>query len=155
MRLSPIIIILIITLQGPGLNAWSLKCFFQIPREVTDNFSTLFPNAENVQWTKEKSLYRADFIYKNQIVSLTFDADGKMIKGVYEIALDKLPSRIKLHIQKSYKDYKTLIVLEEYLKGKIEYEIELIKGQYHYILRFNSKERLINRYEVERKNCEL
>jgi hypothetical protein len=125
------------------------------PKEVSEKFISLFPDAENVQWTKEHSLFRADFLYNNQTVSLTFNSEGELLKSISEIFPEQLPPTILEKVKKLYGEYKTLIVLEMYNKGRIDYEIELMKGSIHYIVKFNSRCSLIQQFEVERKSSDI
>jgi hypothetical protein len=125
-----------------------------IPKPVIEKFRTLFPNAGQVEWTKKRSLFRADFIYDNCTVSMTFSAIGELIRGTQEIKLNQLPVAIIVQLRENYGTYKALVVLEEYNNDRLTYEIELMKGTFHYILKFNSKGRLLNQYEVDKVSAD-
>jgi hypothetical protein len=122
-----------------------------VPEEVLNKFYEIFPNAGSVEWTKKGSNFRADFLYHHLTVSITFDEAGEIRKGIHEIQFNQLPTLIIQKIRKDYCEFKGLIVLEKYNGRKLEYEVEIMKGYFHYGLRFSSKGRLVSQCEVDKR----
>jgi hypothetical protein len=122
-----------------------------VPENVLMKFNELFPNAGSVEWTKKGSNFRADFLYHDLTVSITFDEAGEIRKGIHEIQFNQLPWVIVQKIRKEYCEFKELIVLEKYNGRKLEYEIEIMKGYFHYVLKFSSKGRLVSQCEVDKR----
>jgi hypothetical protein len=121
-----------------------------VPSAIMQNFNNLFPQANDVEWTKQRSSFRADFLYNSMTVSVTFDNSGQILKAVNEIRFDQLPDIIIQQVREDYPEYKELIVLEKYNNTKLEYEVELVKGSFHFALKFNNKGRLIGKSEVDK-----
>jgi hypothetical protein len=121
-----------------------------VPSAIMQNFNSLFPQANGVEWTKQRSNFRADFLYNSMTVSVTFHHSGQIIKAVNEIRFDQLPQIIIQMVRRDYPEYKELIVLERYNNHKLEYEVELMKGSFHFALKFNSKGRLIGKSYVDK-----
>jgi hypothetical protein len=122
----------------------------RIPKNVLEKFSQIFPDAERVEWTKKRSQFRADFIYHDLNTSVTFDGRGDVVKATQEILSEQLPENISKRLVEEFSEYKILVVLERFVHRKHEYEIEIMKGSFHYILQFNEKGRLTDQFKLDR-----
>src|SRR6188768_1065262 len=81
-----------------------------IPYTVIEKLDSIFPADKQVQWTKYRRKYRADFVYDGLNISITFDRDGSVIEGTEEIKYSALPPAISTKIQAKYGSYKILMI---------------------------------------------
>jgi len=109
---------------------------------------SLYPGVTDVQWTKKRKQYTADFIYNDLNISMTFDKRGNLMNSIEEISFESLPSRIKEKVTTFYSSYKIVMVLQRRNGKKVEYDIEVIQGKRHYILNYHPKGYLIHQYNV-------
>jgi hypothetical protein len=122
----------------------------KIPVKITQELDAMFPDKKEVAWTKHHHRYQANFIYQNCSVSITFDSDGEIVKSIEEIDFQSLPDKIIKSVLKDFNNFKRLVVLQLCHKGRTHYEIEIMKGDLHYILNFNIKGYLVHLYNVDK-----
>lgn len=120
----------------------------EVPGRITAKVDSLFPGHVDIQWSRWRGNYRADFIYQERNISVTFSRDGELIRSLEEIDFSLLPERIRESVTSEYGLYKVVMVLKYQRGKKIDYEVEIIKGHYHYVLSYNAKGFLEHQYDV-------
>ncbi|MBS1771351.1 MAG: PepSY-like domain-containing protein [Bacteroidetes bacterium] len=65
------------------------------PQAVKDAFKKAYSGATKVKWDKEEAQYEATFHYKNQEMSVLYNADGSLAETETEISADALPAKAK------------------------------------------------------------
>ena len=120
----------------------------KIPQTIKVKVDSLFPKVSKVEWSKKGLKYEADFLYENRSISITFNKKGNIVKAAKEIDYAQLPSPIREKIAKRYSDYKLYFFLENVHKGKIDYEVEIMKGRNFYILNYKENGELLNKYDI-------
>jgi hypothetical protein len=118
-----------------------------VPKKIKDKLDSIFPGTKIVEWTKEKGYFRANLNYNLRTESLSFDENARIMDWLEEIPFEKLPIAIAKKIESDFADYKTLIALQR-INADPHYEIELMKGELHYVLEFNFKGRLTGLYKI-------
>jgi hypothetical protein len=74
------------------------SCFGQskaVPAPVSSNFSTMFPQADHVQWFDKPECYQAIFSCNNMKCEAKFQPDGKWLNSERQILTDSLPKAVK------------------------------------------------------------
>lgn len=102
----------------------------ELPKEVKNNFTKLYPKATEVKWDKEGKNYEASFKSDGKEISINLDAKGKVLETETIIETSQLPKGVEKYISDNYKDFK----ISEAAKivdanGKISYEAEITKGK--------------------------
>jgi hypothetical protein len=139
---------LVKTATGKPHDAARGNSFFSTPERVLYVLDSLYPGPKEVRWSKKGKRYTADFIYGGLNFSNTFNRNGNLITSVEEISFELLPAQVKDKVNRFYKSYKIVIVLQRKIRDKLEYDIEVIQGQHQYILNYHPKGFLIHQYEV-------
>jgi hypothetical protein len=147
--MKTVIVALIVILNlASGMHCFSNGLDLKIPKKIFEKIDSIFPNANEIKWTKIHRYFQADFIYNHLNISLTFDRDAQIIKSNEEIELQSLPKAILDKINSHYSSYKILIVQKKFRRGNFYYEIEIIKGEYQYVLSYSESGFLQHQFEV-------
>ena len=150
-----LIVILITVLSCFGSTLVKGKASVQVPSPIQQRLDSLYPGQKDVQWTKMNRRYRADFIYSGYNVSITFQKDARILLGMEEIDFNSLPPVITEKVQKDYGLYKVLMVTKEFKRDREFYEIEIVKGKYHYMLSYNQYGFLTGKCEVIKNDVQV
>lgn len=121
---------------------------FRTPENIINMLDSLYPGPKDVQWSRKRKRYTADFIYKGLNVSTTFDKNANVLSSLEEIPFESLPERVQEKVKHFYESYKVVIVLRRKSGDSLQYDIEVIKGKQQYILNYHPKGFLIHQYEV-------
>ncbi|MGD2035259.1 MAG: hypothetical protein PVF73_09405 [Bacteroidales bacterium] len=76
-----------------------------IPEVIASAFSSEFPAAEDVNWKKEFSLYKADFILKNKPMTALFNHAGECVETATYIDEKELPQKALKEIDWYYNNW--------------------------------------------------
>lgn len=129
----------------------SPKPSIEVPDAVTQTLDVLFPDNTEVQWSKQKRKFRADFIYQGLNISVTLDKKGEVYRLVEEIRQSRLPAPVQEKLKSNYASFKVLMTLRRVLRtNKTEFDVEIIKGEKHLILNFDPNGYLFHQYEVHK-----
>jgi hypothetical protein len=117
----------------------------EIPEVVKVSFTTRFPKASNVSWSKENTTeFEAEFKNNGSKQSANFDQHGKWIGTEIEIRKSELPGSVVATLKKEFTGYK----IEE--AEKIEtptdgtfYEVEIEKGELNYEVQISAEGKVI------------
>ena len=142
------LLILVAAFSAQVQAATNIKPRFQTPENILNMLDSLYPGPKDVQWSRKKKHYTADFIYNGLNVSTTFDKDAMVLSSLEEIPFENLPEQIQEKVKQFYESYKVVIVLRRKSGDSIKYDIEVIKGKPQYILNYHPKGFLIHQYEV-------
>lgn len=77
-----------------------------VPAVITAKFKTLYPNIEDVKWSKEDANYEAEFDLNKVETSVVIDASGNALETESEITPAELPATIKEYVKQHYNDAK-------------------------------------------------
>ncbi len=77
-----------------------------VPANVKQTLTELYPNAKVSKWEKEKGNYEAEFENNKVETSVLIDADGKLMETEVEIAVNELPSAVNDYVSKNFSSKK-------------------------------------------------
>ena len=66
----------------------------QAPKQVSQSFEAMFPNATRVEWDKEFSSYTADFYHDGHEKEAQFDKDGNWMRTKTELTIVEVPTPV-------------------------------------------------------------
>ena len=100
-----------------------------VPLVVKTAFKKKYPNAQNVEWEKEKRTYEANWGGKSkEDKSVQFTANGDFIEMVKAIPVSQLPAPVIAYVKTHYKGAKiTEAGKVTDIHGKLSYEAEVNK----------------------------
>ena len=104
------------------------KSEVKAPASVETKFASLYPDAEEVEWTIENGNYEADFELKEAEMSASFDSTGNFLESEVGIDISELPASITKFIN----DEISGVEISEAAKitdakGVVTYEAEIKK----------------------------
>ena len=66
----------------------------QAPKQVSQSFEAMFPNATRVEWDKEFSSYTADFYHDGHEKEAQFDEEGNWMRTKTELTIIEVPASV-------------------------------------------------------------
>jgi hypothetical protein len=126
----------------------------KIPDTILRKLDEAFPGHNAVSWSKSHRTYQANFIYQDRNVSITYDGDAQIVNFVEEIDILSLPELIREKIKTSHSTFKILLIEKVMKKNRVLYDIEIIKGELHYVLSYTEKGYLQHYYHVRNDDLE-
>ena len=98
--------------------------------KVREAFKKEFSSAQHIRWQrlKNENIYEAQFIYNNERLCAFYDENGQLLVISRSIAAASLPMLVTKKVNKQYKDYKLLEVLEYVSEGNTSYLLILERG---------------------------
>jgi hypothetical protein len=118
----------------------------KIPAEVTDAFSTKYPDAKEVEWKDRLTNFTAGFSSAGKSYLASFNKKGEWQSTEQEVEQSELPDVIKDSFSKTkYADWEISKVIKIELPGDEEqYKLEIASGDIKKRnLYFNTKGRLL------------
>ena len=108
----------------------NLQAQKDLPAAVKTAFEQKFPNADDVEWQKEKDgNWEVEFEIGEEESSAVFTPDGKWLETETEIAMDDLPAPIRAAVQgKKIKEVARILRAD----GSTVYEVEVGKKDLMY-----------------------
>ena len=100
-----------------------------VPKAVLKKLQTLYPSQKEVNWSKVKSEFTAEFKINGHSSSVTFDNTGNWIETESETSAADLPKVVINMISKKYPGYTTDYVTKAVSPKTPLYEITLKKGK--------------------------
>jgi hypothetical protein len=94
----------------------SLTCPAQqqaIPNVVTTHFSTMFPEAKNIEWRTKSANIQVVFWVKNMQCEAKFQPDGRWLSTERQISTDSIPDKIRATLRTG--DYTGWSVLKTFI----------------------------------------
>lgn len=73
-----------------------------VPKKVKKSFTSKYKNIEEVVWSMENDLYKAEFIYEEFDVVALYDASGKWLRSTGNIPINKIMVCISEYIGQNY-----------------------------------------------------
>ena len=98
-----------------------------IPESLQSKFKTLYPKADEVEWSKEEGNYEVNFELDDVEMSVVLDSKGSLLETETEIDTDNLPDVIKSSIEKDFAGYNIKEASKIVKDSKTTYEAELEK----------------------------
>ncbi len=142
-----IIFLLLLSFELIGINKYSLCQVKSVPQNVTNIFTTMFPDAKSIDWRNKLNDYQVFFLANNSKCEAKFSLDGKWISTEKQIKNDSIPDKIKENIRLSkYADWniQSVYVLK-FPDRDDQYHIVVTKDDFpNKILFFNKTGQLIN-----------
>jgi len=122
-----IIFFLLLLFELIGMNNYGIGQIKSAPQTVTNNFTSMFPDAKSVEWRNKLTDYQVFFLANNSKCEAKFNLDGKWISTERQIKNDSIPEKIKenLHLSK-YADWS--------IQSAYELEFPDQEGQYHIVV---------------------
>ncbi|MEO6915145.1 MAG: hypothetical protein ABI151_05345 [Chitinophagaceae bacterium] len=77
----------------------------KIPSAVTKSLQYSFENVTQASWSKVSDLYKAEFIFNNQVISAFYNEDGDLVATGREVETTQLPIALQIGLKNNYKDY--------------------------------------------------
>ena len=84
----------------------------KVAEVVLQSFQKSFNNAVNVNWSKVKDLYKAEFKSDGQSLTVWYNADGDLVALTRIIEIDQLPLASQLSLKKDYSNYALVNLFE-------------------------------------------
>lgn len=75
----------------------------EVPHIVKSTFLISYPDLTNVQWEKEKELYKVHYVVKNIAQTMVLDPNGNVLKSATSITIKQLPATALTYIKKNYR----------------------------------------------------
>ncbi len=142
-----IIFLLLLSFELIGMNKYGLCQVKSVPQNVTNIFTTMFPDAKSIDWRNKLTDYQVFFLANNSKCEAKFSLDGKWISTERQITNDSIPEIIKKNIRLSkYADWniQSAYVLK-FPDQDDQYHIVVTKDDFpNKILFFNKTGQLIN-----------
>jgi hypothetical protein len=100
------------------------------PQAVEESFKKKFPNAQKVQWEKEKTEYEASFVLNGVKTSANFTVNGEWKETESTVSVSDLPKIVSDGILSAYSGAKIIDAakIETPEKG-IQYEADIKNGK--------------------------
>lgn len=96
-----------------------------VPSVVVNAFMTSYPQATDIEWEQQGTLYNVEFEIGKVDHEIGYDASGKMIRHEEEMAPNNLPVAVIATIQKNFPGYKPDDAYRVEENGKLFYKVEL------------------------------
>jgi len=116
------------------ISAFSFSLLAQnvdVPKEVQEKFTKLYPIPAEVKWSKEgKEKFEAEFKDKGKSISVVINNEGKLLETETKIDVEELPIAVESFMEKNYSDYEiteAAKIIDD--KGVVTYEAEVTKGK--------------------------
>ena len=107
------------------LNAQKLKTD-DVPGDVTQSFSSEYPDAKISSWVLEDNQYVANFKDDGSIGKAFFKNDGTWLKTTYDIPTSEIPLSISKYVTENYPNYEISVCnLREMPKVNTHYYLEV------------------------------
>jgi len=116
-----------------------------VPNAVSSKFKTLYPEAEELEWSKEDPNFEAEFELNDIEMSVVFDAEGKVLETETEIKMEDLPEPVKLSLKNDFDGYEAEEPAKLEKNGEVFYEVELEKGDVEFDGIFSKDGKLVNK----------
>jgi len=144
------IILLVIISMVLSLSAKDKKNV-NIPNQVKDALTKLYPDAKDVKWDKEGKNYEAGFDNKGTKTSVNIDKTGKLIETEVNLKISELPKGIEEFVAKNFKGFKITEAAKIVdSKGIIAYETEVTKGNTRKDMMFDKDGKLLkNKFDLD------
>jgi uncharacterized cupredoxin-like copper-binding protein len=119
----------------------------EVPKDVTNAFSKLYPNVSTVKWDKEgKNEFEAAFKENGKETTVTFESNGKVVEIEMSITEKELPEGIESYIAKNYAGFKiTESAKITDSKGVVTFEAEITKGKLKHDLMFDNSGKFLEK----------
>lgn len=148
MRIKNLIIFfLLLSFELIGMNKHGVCQIKSLPQTVTNNFTSMFPDAKSIDWREKLTDYQVFFLTNNFKCEAKFSLDGKWISTERQIKNDSIPEKIKESLRLSkYADWsiQSAYVLD-FPDQDRQYHIVVTKDDFpNKILFFNKTGQLIN-----------
>jgi len=118
-----------------------------IPQSLQSKFKTLYPKADEVEWSKEEGNYEVNFELNDVEMSVVLDSKGNLLETETEMDKDKLPDVVKATIEKDYAGYSIDEAAKIVKDGKTTFEAELEKDGEKFDAVFDVNGKLIEKVE--------
>ena len=118
-----------------------------VPKAVIKKLQILYPSQKEVNWSKVKSEFTAEFKINGHSSSVTFDNIGNWIETESETSATDLPEAVINVISKKYSGYTTDYVTKTVSPKTAFYEITFKKGKDKLYIIVNEQGRLIEKEE--------
>ena len=142
MKIKKLFSVLIALIVMAGCNS------VKVPETVQKTFEKAFPDAQNVDWKKEKPLkYEASFVINGTEMSASYNDDGKWLETSQTIKQLELPGSVQSVLDSVYSDYEVASTYRiEKPEKIILYKVTLKNGavQKEILFRGNGKVSQIN-----------
>ncbi|MEI7906688.1 MAG: PepSY-like domain-containing protein [Bacteroidota bacterium] len=134
------IMIALLSLFLVGTTAFSLVAKKdKIPQAVVESMKNKFPDAQKVNWEKEKSEYEASFVVNGIKTSANFKLDGTWTETESVIPVSGLPKIVLDGILAAYPDATIVGTAKIETPGKeVQYEADIQRGKKKTEILFNA-----------------
>ena len=90
----------------PGCSQKTKEASVEVPSNVKESFTKLFPSATDVKWSKESATeFEAEFKVVETEKSSNFDSTGKWLVTETEIKISDLPASVQSAINNEFSGY--------------------------------------------------
>ena len=96
-----------------------------LPADITQDFSTKYPNMTKVDWEKDGKHYKATFSVDQWAHQLVYDQNGKMISQQFGLPVSSLPADVFDGLKKNFPELKVAEANQVEEKGKVSYKLSL------------------------------
>ena len=101
----------------------------EVPAAVLKAFKTAYPNANDIEYTKEKedgqTVYEIEFELGERELEALYNGDGKLLEVEEEIGLKEVPAAVLNQLKKEFKFYEIEGVEKVSKDKQIYYELEV------------------------------
>jgi Putative beta-lactamase-inhibitor-like, PepSY-like len=94
-----IIFLFLLSVELIGVNKYATCQNKSIPQAVTNNFTTMFPDAKSIDWRNKLTDYQVYFLTNNSKCEAKFSLEGTWISTERQIKNDSIPEIIKKNIR--------------------------------------------------------
>lgn len=77
----------------------------KIPAAVTESLQYSFENITNASWAKVADMYKAEFIFNDQLFSAFYNEKGDLLATGRNIETSQMPITLQVDLKNNYKDY--------------------------------------------------
>jgi hypothetical protein len=117
----------------------------EVPKNVKEAFTKVYPAAKNVKWGKEEGSFEASFDQGKSEMSVVLDNEGDVTEVETEIGKNELPQAVQDVLKKNYAGYKIEEAAKILANGVTTYEAEVEKGKESFELIFDNTGKLLKK----------
>jgi hypothetical protein len=129
MTLNLRILMPLLTIAVAGINTVGFCQLNSIPASVTNSFNSMFPGANKIQWSGDKSSeFHVYYILDSTQCEAKFNPDGKWVSTEMKLKKDSLPLEVKKGLRSSlYAKWEIQSAFVIYFPGQVtHYRIVVI-----------------------------
>jgi len=97
-----------------------------LPADITQDFSTKYPNLTKVEWEKDGKHFKATFNVAQFAHQVVYDQNGKMVSQQFGLPISNLPADVTGGLKKNFPELKIAEANQVEEKGHVSYKLSML-----------------------------